>query len=135
MRDLYGTHFEQNLYTLYIDQFPLNSSDFHDIRYALNLVEPKYRDIPIINRGISFLETYIHCFKDIVVPNMSKPDHISHFKRITSPLKEEMQIKMKMAAYILPININRMIELIHELKEQLPPVPQYYRNVRHQFIK
>ena len=120
IQELYRNHFEQNQYTMYIDRFPLDSSDYQDIRHTLNLINPKYKDIPMINWGISLLETYIRCFKEIVLPGISQSSRTLNFNRRPYSLDNDVQLRMKMVAYVLPRNIKRMNELIEELKENLP---------------
>lgn len=121
IRDLYRVHFDRSWLDSALRETPMESQDIADIRHALSIAQPTVWDLPMLHRGINALEIYVRLIRQMVLPRAKQLFNASYHGRV-SDLSLDESIRYRMLTYTLPSNLERLIKLTRDLKQQLPVV-------------
>lgn len=120
IRELYSNYFDRSWFNVFLEDFPMTSGQFHDIRYCLSITMPMSSDIPVLRQGISSLKIYIQLLYENVLPKISEIalENRSNWK--FDSMSRDVKTQRKIIAYLLPPNIKTLETLVEELQSKMP---------------
>ncbi len=121
--ELYSSYFDQNWFTTFLGDFPMTTGQFYDIRACISISEPVQADIPVIQEGLKSLKVYIQLLKETIVPEITNISSRKTSKRNMEAMTSESRTRTEIIAYLLPLNLNTLEDLVKELEESLPKMP------------
>lgn len=115
IRELYESQFDRPWFSVFLEDFPLDSQSFQDIHYLFTIHLPTRWDIPVINRGIVALENYVELVRELVLPHVSRMFTSGENIKL-GRMSLDMRVQRKLVASVLPKNLERLEGLLNELK-------------------
>ena len=118
IRDLYFGHFDNYVFISLLEQ---NAFDQSRIRYIRNMIEIQsvYNTEAIVFiEGIEALEEVILTSKRYILPALRDKLKVSGFFRGSASSKEDL-VRRDLFSYTFPYNLQRLEELVTELKNTL----------------
>ncbi len=121
--EIYSSYFDQNWFTTFLGDFPMTTGQFYDIRACISISEPVKADIPVIQEGLKSLKVYIQLLKETIVPEIAGISNRKTSIRNMEAMSSESKTRSDIIAYLLPLNLNTLENLVKELEESLPEMP------------
>lgn len=127
------SYFDRSELSSALRDFPLEARAYQDIRHALGLNNPTVWDLPVLHRGLASLKDYIRLLRMFVLPRSTQKLGFSFLGAPGFKENADTRIQRRLMLYALPLNMDRLSQLVNELDEILPPIPTAMPSLRSGF--